>query len=331
MATITPRTNRDGKLIGWQAKVRVRGFPGQSRVFDTKNAAKDWAGDIEAQMKRGTFVSRNEAEATTLGEALKRYGEEVTPSKKGARQEASRILRLRGSRLAKYSLANLRSAHIAEWRNDLVAAGKAPTTIRNFASIISQVYETAKFEWHMEGLHNPVIGVPMPSLRQGRDRRLAGDEEDRLLAACRASTSYWLAPMVVLALETAMRQGELLALEWPNVRGRVAHLPDSKNGTSRDVPLSSRARAALDELPRSLDGRVFPVRQDGVVTAFRTATKRAKIEGLRFHDLRHEATSRLFERGWGIMEVASVTGHKTLQMLKRYTHFEAERLADRLG
>ncbi|MEO5337254.1 MAG: site-specific integrase [Magnetospirillum sp. WYHS-4] len=331
MATITPRTNREGKLIGWQAKVRIKGFPGQSRVFDTKSAAKEWATDIETQMKRGTFVSRTEAEATTLGEALKRYGEEVTPSKKGARQEASRILRLRGSQLAKYSLANLRSADVAEWRNELVEAGKAPTTIRNLASIISQVYETARCEWNMEGLHNPILGVRMPSLRQGRDRRLADDEEERLLAACRNSGSYWLAPMVILALETAMRQGELLALQWPNVRGRVAHLPDSKNGTSRDVPLSSRARAALDELPRSLDGRVFPVRQDGVVTAFRAATRRAKIEGLRFHDLRHEATSRLFERGWGIMEVASVTGHKTLQMLKRYTHFEAEKLADRLG
>lgn len=331
MATVIPRFNREGKLIGYQAKVRRKGFPAESRVFDTKTDAKVWAADIEAQMKRGTFVNRTEAESTTLREALDRYLTEVTPKKKGARQEAARIRQLRETRVAEYSLANLRSAHIAEWRNDLVAAGKAPTTIRNLASIISQVYETAKFEWHMEGLHNPVTGVPMPSLRQGRDRRLADGEEERLLTACRAGGSYWLAPMVTLALETAMRQGEMLALQWPNIRGRVAHLPDSKNGTSRDVPLSSRARAALDELPRALDGRVFPVGQDGVVTAFRSATRRAGIAGLRFHDLRHEATSRLFESGWNIMEVASVTGHKTLQMLKRYTHFEAEKLADKLG
>lgn len=168
-------------------------------------------------------------------------------------------------------------------------------------------------------------------------------EETRLLEACAARPVKWLAPLVRLALATGMRQGELLALEWPNINldGQVAHLPDTKNGEGRDVPLSTAALQAIkdmvpqqeagteSELPTA--GRVFPVRDDKVRREFPKACKAAGITGLRFHDLRHEATSRLFEKGLNPMEAASVTGHKTLQMLKRYTHLRAEDLAKRLG
>ena len=131
---------------------------------------------------------------------------------------------------------------------------------------------------------------------------------------------------VVLALETGMRRGELLSVEWGNVdlNRRTALLPITKNGDSRGVPLSSRALTVLRSLPPSTTGRVFgDLTADAVKLSFRRTTVRAGITGLRFHDLRHEATSRLFEKGLNVMEVASVTGHKTLQMLKRYTHLNA--------
>jgi integrase len=131
-----------------------------------------------------------------------------------------------------------------------------------------------------------------------------------------------------------MRRGELLSLEWVNVdlNKRTALLPITKNGDSRGVPLSSRALAVPRSLPPLTTGRVFgELTADALKLSFRRAMRRAGITGLRFHDPRHEATSRLFEKGLNVMEVASVTGHKTLQMLKRYTHLNAVDLAARLG
>jgi integrase len=139
--------------------------------------------------------------------------------------------------------------------------------------------------------------------------------------------------MVQLALETAMRQGELRRLRWEHIdlHRRTAHLPDTKNGEARTVPLSTSAVAVLRALPRALHGDLFPgVTTEAVKRSYMRAIRRAGIEGLRFHDLRHEATTRLFEKGLNIMEVASITGHKDLRMLRRYTHQKAEDLARKL-
>ena len=145
--------------------------------------------------------------------------------------------------------------------------------------------------------------------------------------------NHWLAPLVEFALETAMRQSELLKLQWRDIdlRSRTAYLGDTKNSESRTVPLSSRAVTLLAQLPRSIDRRVFPLTKRAVHQAFHRACIRAKLIDLRFHDLRHEAVSRLFELGLNPMEVATISGHKTLQMLKRYTHLNAEELARKLG
>ena len=185
----------------------------------------------------------------------------------------------------------------------------------------------------MEGLINPTAQIRKPTLPEGRDRRLEDGEEDRLMDECRASRSGWLAPIVIIALETGMRLGEIVSLKWSYVDldSRVARLTDTKNGTRRDVPLSSIAASTLEALPRSLDGRVFPLVAETVKESYRAAVRRAGIDNLRFHDLRHEATSRFFERGLDIMEVAAITGHKTLAMLKRYTHLRAADLARKLG
>jgi integrase len=141
-------------------------------------------------------------------------------------------------------------------------------------------------------------------------------------------------PIVQLALETAMRQGELIRLHWEHIdlNRRTAHLPDTKNGEARTVPLSTTAVRVLRTLPRGLHGPVFlGLTTEAVKRAYIRAVRRAGIENLRFHDLRHEATTRLFEKGLNIMEVASITGHKDLRMLRRYTHLKAEDLARKLG
>ena len=140
-------------------------------------------------------------------------------------------------------------------------------------------------------------------------------------------------PLVRFAIETAMRQGEMLSLRWEHVdlRTRTAHLEDTKNGEARTVPLSSRAAAVLEVLPHSIDGRVFPISAQAVKRAWGRACRRAGIEGLHFHDLRHEATSRLAERLPNLIELAAVTGHKDPRMLKRYYHPRAADLAKKLG
>ncbi len=185
----------------------------------------------------------------------------------------------------------------------------------------------------MEGLINPVAQIRKPRLPPGRNRRLEEGEEDRLMEECRESRSLWITPVVVIALETGMRLGEIVSLKWSEVdlATQVAKLIDTKIGTGRDVPLSSRAVRTLQALPRSLDGRVFPIGVAAVKSSFHAAVKRAELDDLRFHDLRHEATIRFFERELDIMEVAAITGHKTLTMLKRYTHLRAADLARKLG
>lgn len=167
-------------------------------------------------------------------------------------------------------------------------------------------------------------GAP-PSGGKGRERRLLPGEETKLFAACAASRASMLAPVVRFALETAMRMGEILSLEWRYVDlvQRVATLPDTKTGDARQVPLSTAAIAAISSLPRHFkNGRVFWTwsRADSLENTWRRAVKSAGIIDLRFHDLRHEAVSRLFELGLNPMEVSAISGHKTLQMLKRYTH-----------
>ena len=317
----------------WQAKVRRKGYEPISRTFDTKAKAERWARDVEAEMDRGIYVDRTEAERTSLKEALERYEREVTPKKKGASQERHRIAKWLRDPLALRPLASLRGADMATWRDRQLEAGASPTTVRNDLALISHLFTIASKEWRLESLANPVRKITIPSPARARDRRLVGDEEKRLLDALANVGSSWMKPLAQVALETGMRQGELLALTWANVdlKRRVARLEDTKNGEARDVPLSSVAVQVLEALPHYVDGRVFPLTKDQVTYFFTRATTATKIADLRFHDLRHEATSRLFEKGLNPMEAAAVTGHKTLHMLKRYTHLRAEDLAAKLN
>lgn len=324
MATIQKRGN------AWRAQVRKKGYPPITRTFDLKSDARIWATAIERDMDRGTFIDRTEAESTNLKQALERYLKEVTPSKKGAKQETDRIKAWIERPLAKYALTNIHGADLATYRDERLAEGKSPATVRNEINIISHLFTIAKKEWGMECLINPVQNIRMPKQPAGRERRLRKGEEKALLEAA----SYPLKQMITLALETGMRLGEILSVTWPNVdlSNSVLKLEDTKNGERRSVPLSSKARTTLAQLPRHISGRVFPDVTNGAIShAFRRLCEDLEIEGLRFHDLRHEATSRLFEQGFDVMEVAAITGHKTLHMLKRYTHLRAEDLAKRLG
>lgn len=322
----------------WQAQIRQKGQPLQTKTFETRAAAEQWAREVEYEMDRGTYVSRAEAESTTLMELLERYRNEVTPLKKGASSESARIRALLRHPLAQRIVAGIRGVDIASYRDERLKK-VSPATVKRDLVILSHLFEVVRKEW---GIHvlNPVRDIRLPPHSKARDRRLqtARDgeegEESRLLNACRKTRNPFLLPIIHLALETAMRQGELVSLRWEHVdlTRRIAHLPDTKNGESRTVPLSTTAVNVLRALPRSIHGQVFPgLTTEAVKRAYIRAVDRAGIEDLRFHDLRHEATTRLFEHGLNIMEVATITGHKDLRMLRRYTHLKAEDLAKKLG
>lgn len=338
----------------WQAIVKRKGYANQVRTFNTRRDAERWARQVEAEIDRGVFVSRRESEETSLAEAIERYRIEVTPTKKGAKQEYYRLNVLAESSLAKRSLASIRSADIAKYRDARLKARSA-NTVRLELSALSSIFEAARLEWGMEGLHNPVRDVRKPRPGPARERRfISHEEEKRLLAALDSYGDGWARPLVALAVETAMRRGEWPNLQWKDVdlkrQTMVLHDGETKNGEGRVVPLSTKAVGILRELSRSGDdGHVFAVRPGTLTAAFARSCRRARAKyvedcarsgrdpdpnilvNLHLHDMRHEATSRLFEKGLDVMEASGVTGHKTLTMLKRYTHLKAENLAKKLG
>lgn len=327
MATISKRAT------GYQAQIRRKGFPTVSKMFNTKREADAWSRSYESEMDKGSYLDRTEADRTTLGELLKRYKNEITPLKKSAANEAIRIERiLRDESLCQYKATALTGKLLAEWRDSRLTKVSGSSVNREI-DILSHAINTARKEW---GIHisNPIESIRRPKHNKGRERRLSKDEEARLFAEIEQHTrNPWIKPIVSFAIETGMRRSEILALTWANVdlSKRVARLFDTKNGEGRSVPLTLKATTLLQGLPRSIDGQVFPTTAEAVKLAFARAVERARIADLHFHDLRHEAVSRLFEKGLNVMEVASVSGHKTLQMLKRYTHLEAEKLLIKLG
>ncbi len=322
----------------WQAQVRAKGYPGQTRTFATRAAAEHWAKSLEVEMTRGTFVSRAEAERTTLYELLDRYCQDISPTKKGASSEVIRIRAMMRDPISQRFVATIRGTDIACYR-DKRLKDVASATIRRELGILSHVFEVARKEWGIF-VPNPVRDIAMPPNGKPRERRLIAtlpdgtSEESRLIDACRRAHGKFLLPLVRLALETAMRRGEMLSLKWEYVdlTRRVARLVDTKNGDGRTVPLSTAAVEVLRGLGEAPSGTVFPEYSvEASKRAFARAAVRAGLDDFHFHDLRHEATTRMFERGLNVMEVASVTGHKDLRMLRRYTHLDAENLAKKLG
>lgn len=326
MATITKRG--EGQ---WQAKVRKKGYQDQTKTFSTKVKAEQWARMVESEMDRGVFMSTSVAENTVLSELIDRYVKEVAPSKKSEADIKVRAKLLK-SHLGHLILAAITPLTVKEYRDYRLELVKGDT-VRKELSLLGRILKLAQQEWDIYlPRGNPVDSVATPPKGKGRDRRLQSGEEDRLLRAAREYGGF-IEEIILLALETGARRGELVNLKWSNINliKRTANLSETKNGDDRKVPLSSKAIDVIKRQPHHISGFVFPIRGDSITQAFIRVCKRAGIEDLRFHDLRHEATSRFFEMGLGTMEVSSITGHKDLAMLKRYTHLKAEDLAKKLG
>lgn len=335
--------------FSYQAVIRHRGFPTQAKTFDTKAEAQKWARMVERDMDRGSWRDTSAADNSTLGDVLRRYLSEVTPAKKGASIEASKIRAILRDSICLHRKSTLSGVELAGWRDRRLKQVKGSTTNRELA-IISHAIEIGRKEWGLN-IENPCRLVRRPAGSPPRDRRLSVEEQRFLRLALKDTKNRRVGAMTFFAIETAMRRGELLALRWENINPerRTAFLPDTKNGEARTVPLSSAALDILRALEPNARGSVFSLTMEGFKQAYERAVARARqlylddcalvestpdpqfLVDLHFHDLRHEAASRLFERGLNVMEVASITGHKTMQTLKRYTHLRAEELALKLN
>lgn len=343
MASIRKRGDK------WEVRVTRKDQGSTSKSFNLKADAEKYARQIEAVMDRGEWTRPQSIDNALLGELTQRYRQEITPTKKGAAAETYRMKQWEASALAKQSIRRIKASDIAKARDDLLKEGKAPATVRLDLAALSCVFRQAALEWGYEGLVNPCMGIKRPPPSKGRERRLYDGE---LEAIINASQSEVLPILCQLAVETASRLSELMALEWRliNLKARTATFEDTKNGDKRVIPLSPKAIELLAAIPRRIDNKhLFDITNHAITLAWIRAVKRARgdyekecqksskepkagyLQDLRFHDLRHEGVSRLFELGLDASEVMSISGHRTMTMLSRYTHHKAERLADKLA
>lgn len=318
---------------GWQARVRRQGYPDITKVFEVRQDAERWARAVESEIDKGQFVSVSEAQRVTLGDVILRYLAEVTPSLKGAAEDTIRLKAIMRKPIARWSMANLSAARIAAFRDERLKEVSSGTVIRELA-YLSAIINHARREWGIN-VPNPVQMVRKPPSPQARVRVLTHEEISMLLQALEPSgrRSHWTKPVVQIALATAMRRGELLSLKWEciDLDGRVAFLQETKNGDSRTVPLSSAAVQVLAGLPRHISGVVFPVKAFTLDAAFKRAIQRAGLKDIRFHDLRRTAITHMAEKLPNVIELAAVSGHKSLRMLQRYYHPNPIELASKLG
>ena len=339
MATIRKKGN-----FQWHVQIRRKGFPVTTKTLETEDAAIKWARDVESKMDKGIFFDRALAEQTTLSQHIDDFLKNHAPGEYKQRVDGKEAYKFQCKHLRKklgaYCLAAIDQKVVSKYRDDRLKEkwrGKllSGSTVRKELYLLSALFVYAEKQCGIElPKGNPVLKVRMPKENKGRDRRLSDDEWKKLEAECRASRNRSLWPAVRLAIALGARQNEILSLHWKDVNKKrsIALLRETKNGDDRAVPLSSEALAVLNELPIDIGGKVFKVERMTLYHAFVAALKRAGLTDYTFHDLRHESLSRLSERGdLSMLEIASISGHKTLKMLQRYTHLHAEKLAKKLG
>ena len=322
MANIRKRGNK------WQVQIRRTGHPSRTKTFIRKEEAIAWGRSQEVRLDAsaaGVLTPSREC----LSDLLRRYAAEITPKKKSAASETRRISRLLRDPISKKRVCDLTPELFAAFRNRRLNDGKRAAGYD--LQIIRHMLNIASDEWGVQLPMNPLDKVRFPAPSRPRQRRLAEGEYDALITNAKESGSRYLAPLIILAVESGMRAGEMLKLRWCDwhADAKVLRLLDTKNGQDRFVPLTQTATALLETLPFRGE-RIFETNYEALKSAWQRLLKKAGISDLRFHDLRHEATSRFFEMGLTVPEVASITGHKTPTMLLRYAHADIARVQRKL-
>ncbi len=333
MADITKRTAEDGK-ISYRVRIRLRGYPLESATFPNISLAKKWAQSTEAAMREGRHFKNSEAKKHTLADMIDRYIHDVLPNKPKSERKQSAQLKWWKDRIGKYLLSDITPSLIVEHRDNLARGitrhgeQRSPSTVVRYLAALSHAFTTAVKEWGWLD-DSPMRKVSKPKEPRGRVRFLDEEERKRLLTACKESKNPYLYIVVILALSTGMRQGEIMNLSWKDVdfsEKRIV-LQNTKNGERRVVPLVGFAWELLFKhaKARRLDTfLLFPGKDAQKPMDLREpwndAINKAGVEDFRFHDLRHTAASYLAMGKATLAEIAEVLGHKTLAMVKRYSH-----------
>lgn len=341
MANIQQRVNSKGETV-YRVQVRLKGAPAERATFSRLTDARKWATQTEADIRAGRHVKNAEAKRRTVKEMIERYEKKVLPQK-GAWCLSSQGPQLAWwkAQLGAYKLADVTSAMIAQKRDELADTPikrkkkempRSAATVNRYLAVLSHCFTMAVKEWGWID-DNPVRRVSKPQEPRGRVRFLSDSERAALLAACKESGNPYLYDVVLLALSTGMRKGEIMGLTWDAVdfQRRMITLEHTKNGERRGVPLVGPVYNALLERSRirRIDSPfVFPApfrygqepKPIDIQNAWRVAMKRAELKDFRFHDLRHSAASYLAMNGASLAEIAAVLGHKTLAMVQRYAH-----------
>jgi integrase len=350
MATIEKRETATGTV--YRVKVRIKGRPTQTSTFSRITDAKKWATITEGAIKDGKHFRNSEAKKRTLNELLDRYIKQVVSLKNKDKAKITAQLNWWKAQIGSYYLADITPALIAEQRDKLLHTPikfknpkkgapsekpRSPATVVRYLSALSHALTTATREWGWLD-DNPIRHVSKPREARGRVRFLSDKERRAILTACKNSNNPYLYPVVILALSTGMRQGEIMNLAWDNVdtkAGKIT-LHETKNGERRVVPLAGHAMEIIKQLKSERSkatNLLFPASKPTrdaaaqikyspvfIRKAWVDAAKEAKVLDFKFHDLRHSAASYLAMNGASLAEIAEVLGHKTLQMVKRYAH-----------
>ena len=326
MATIVKVGNRH------KAVVRIKGHPTASKTTDTRLAAIRWAEEKEHELK--TKVSGQILRGKTLKDAFERYSKEISPRRVGYRWEVVRLKKLERLPMASVMLTALTTEHLQAW---IDASPLAPGSIRREFTQVRSVLNVCRKRWKWMD-HEPAKDVELPAAPPSRDRRILDDEVEAVLKAlgytpdAKARGCAWeLGQAFLLALETAMRRGEIWSMDWSSVslERRVVTLPKTKNGDRRNVPLSLAAVEILKRMGEKEKGPVFQTKKDSAEVIWRLKLKKAGIKDLHFHDSRHEACTRLAKK-LSVLDLARMIGHRDLNSLMIYYNATAEEIAQQL-
>lgn len=352
MATIHERQDKNGKTR-YTVEIRVKGHPPMSATFQRKTDAKHWAQKREAAIREGEHFGTRESRKKTVSDVIERYLRDVLPNRKSDKENVKRHLEWWKTQVGHYRLYALKPDLIAEYRDKLLSEDapkaksdgkkRSPSTVVRYLTSLSVALSYAVREWGWLG-ENPVSKVKKPSEPRGRVRFLSDVERQTLLSTCKDDDNPYLYPIVVLALSTGGRWSELVSLKWRNIdlKRQMLTFEETKNGEIRSIPITGHGLELLKNISkvRRIDSPYVFARKDGkkpmeirkrwekaVKKAKNTLAKKGIEDGLndfRFHDLRHTCASYLAMQGASLMEISAVLGHKTLAMVKRYSHLSEQ-------
>ncbi|MGA7324561.1 MAG: site-specific integrase [Rhodomicrobium sp.] len=325
MASIT---KRNGKYF---VQVRKLGHS-QSKTFTQRRDAETWAKQVELDLERTDLPQnpRKQLQGLTLGQLVERYRDTVSPRKKSAKNEQIFLNAFLRHDLAKKAVADIRVQHFSKYRDARLESISAISLKRELA-ILQNVFEIGKTEFGLPLKINPVADLKFSAQTVKRDRTLETGELEAILDDARQRKNLFILPIILFAIETGMRLGEIVNMQWDHLdlKNRMLLIPETKNGTPRKIPLTRKAQEVLEGID-PIGDFIFPVTANLLKLTWKRILQRVGIADLHFHDLRHTCITALFDKGLHIGEVSAISGHKTWSQLKTYTNPRPESILRKL-